>query len=99
MPGDHPASKAIRSGLSLKVEKIVEMIRRLHDYLSGNIFPIFSKYASSKKFGKIWSLLLFRILQSARHYNNTYKDYTYTTNKCDITNMFLFTAISKAIYK
>jgi len=38
------------------------------------------------------------------HYGNTYKDFnyddfTYNTNKCDITYMFLFTVISKVIYK
>jgi hypothetical protein len=29
----------------------------------------------------------------------TYNDFTYNMNKCDITNMFLFTLISKVNYK
>ncbi len=45
----------------------------------------------------------------AKHYDNTYKDIThndfayndfaYNTDKCGITCMFLFTVISKVIYK
>ncbi len=49
-----------------------------------------------------------------RHYDNTYKDFTYydftynsftyydftyNNNKCDITYMFLFTVLSKVIHK
>ncbi len=37
------------------------------------------------------------------HQDNTYKDptyndFTYNINKCDLTNMFLFSDISKVIY-
>ncbi len=49
---------------------------------------------------KVPSLNLWDTLMCPKwHYGNTYKDFTNNINKWDITNMFLFTLISKVIYK
>ena len=48
-------------------------------------------------------LTLFVIVFSRQHGNTCkdlfYNDFTYNINRCDMTYMFLFTVISKVIYK
>ncbi len=45
------------------------------------------------------SIKTFTKIQHGTYKDFTHKDFTYNNNKCDITNMFLFTVVRKISYE